>query len=459
MRWADRCFLCGMVIWSERFSAHSMKRDSVLSSMSQKDFEELCRSIEGSITKVMNAVGKGIDKAGDAATNAINQAMENQKRQQQNNRPDAPGRAPSTAPVRANNAIYRQNYANNAIIRSRFKPAGGLTASGVLLSTVGGIFTFTFGATEIFGISTAIISPTSEAVGSLGGYIGALGVIAAFLGLSVWGLVTGVRNLTLGARLKAIQRIFGDREVCSIQELSERMQISPEKTVDTVRKLIKRGLLPQGRLDSGETCLMVTNASYDLYLQAKHSYEQKKMEERAMQSAKARSGLTSQDAAMNAKAQAFIDTGNRYIQEISALNVAIDDVELSEKIVQIELIIGKILDRVKDDPSLIESVSGIGRLDDYYLPQTIKLLTAYEQLEEQPVQGENIRNSRREIEATLDTLCTAYDKLLDSTFEDLTMDVSSDITVLHAVLSQEGLTENPFDGDDAGKRNSTDLKQ
>ncbi len=424
--------------------------------MSQKDFEELCRSIEGSITKVMNAVGKGIDKAGDAATNAINQAMENQKRQQQNNRPNAPGRAPSTAPVRANNAIYKQNYANNAIIRSRFKPAGGLTASGVLLSTVGGIFTFTFGIAEVVGIVSAALPINA---GAFAGYIAGLVVCGAFLGLSIWGLVSGVKRLTLGARLKAIQRIFGDREVCSIQELSERMQISPEKTVDTVRKLIKRGLLPQGRLDSGETCLMITNASYDLYLQAKHSYEQKKMEERAMQSAKARSGLTSQDAAMNAKAQAFIDTGNRYIQEISALNVAIDDVELSEKIVQIELIIGKILDRVKDDPSLIESVSGIGRLDDYYLPQTIKLLTAYEQLEEQPVQGENIRNSRREIEATLDTLCTAYDKLLDSTFEDLTMDVSSDITVLHAVLSQEGLTENPFDGDDAGKRNSTDLKQ
>ena len=47
-----------------------------MSDMSKKDFEELCRSIEGSISKVMDAVGKGLDKAGNAANNAINQAIE-----------------------------------------------------------------------------------------------------------------------------------------------------------------------------------------------------------------------------------------------------------------------------------------------------------------------------------------------------------------------------------------------
>ena len=48
----------------------------------------------------------------------------------------------------------------------------------------------------------------------------------------------------------------------------------------------------------------------------------------------------------------------------------------------------------------------------------------------------------REIEDTIDTLNVAFEKLLDSVFEDTAIDVSSDISVLNTVLAQEGLTED-----------------
>lgn len=429
--------------------------------MSQKDFEELCRSIEGSISKVMDAVGKGLDKAGNAANNAINQAIENQKKQQasrvQSAQPSQASQRPqvrprTNIPVRAGSAAYQQRYANNAIIRSRFKSSAGLTASGAALTAGGAIMTTSFGVAEIVGALTMALSMDPGFYN--GGIVGML-VIGVFLGLSIWSLVSGIKRLTLGARLKAFQRIFGDREVCSIKELSERMQLSPSKTIDVARKLIGRGCLPQGRLDDDGTCLMVTNESYNLYLQAKSSYEQRQRENGAIQNAKERAGIGSSPSALPVKARAFIDTVNTYLEEIAALNVAIDDVGLSEQIVHIERTVGKITERVKSDPSLLDSVSGLDRLDDYYLPQTIKLLTAYEELEEQPVQGENIMSSRKEIENTLNVLSTAYEKLLDVTFEDLSMDVSSDITVLHAILSQEGLTENPFEGDNGANTSNS----
>ena len=79
---------------------------------------------------------------------------------------------------------------------------------------------------------------------------------------------------------------------------------------------------------------------------------------------------------------------------------------------------------------------------EYYLPSTVKLLVAYQSLDEQPVQGENIRTSKTEIGQTLDTLNEAFEKLLDSLFEDVAWDVSSDISVLHTMLAQEGLAGN-----------------
>ena len=70
------------------------------------------------------------------------------------------------------------------------------------------------------------------------------------------------------------------------------------------------------------------------------------------------------------------------------------------------------------------------------------LLEAYEQLDRQPVDGENIQTAKREIEATLDTLNTAFEKLLDDLFQDTMWDVSSDISVLNTMLAQEGLKED-----------------
>ena len=52
--------------------------------------------------------------------------------------------------------------------------------------------------------------------------------------------------------------------------------------------------------------------------------------------------------------------------------------------------------------------------------------------------------TKQEIEKTLDTLNVAFEKLLDSLFQDTAWDVSSDVSVLHTMLAQEGLTEEDF---------------
>ena len=111
-----------------------------------------------------------------------------------------------------------------------------------------------------------------------------------------------------------------------------------------------------------------------------------------------------------------------------------------------EMLVDRIFDSVEQNP---ESVSDIRKLMEYYLPTTIKLLEAYEELDSQPVQGENIISSKQEIEKTLDTLNTAFEKLLDDLFQDTAWDLSSDISVLQTMLAQEGLTD---DGLKTGKK-------
>ena len=63
-------------------------------------------------------------------------------------------------------------------------------------------------------------------------------------------------------------------------------------------------------------------------------------------------------------------------------------------------------------------------------------------MDAQPIGGENIQKAKAEIEATLDTLNAAFEKLLDNLFQDTAWDVSSDISVLNTMLYQEGLQED-----------------
>ena len=140
--------------------------------------------------------------------------------------------------------------------------------------------------------------------------------------------------------------------------------------------------------------------------------------------------------------RAFVATGRDYLGQLRHLDESIADAAVSERIVAIEEVVGRILARAEGEPSVI---AGLDRLTAYYLPTTVKLLAAYDNLEEQPVQGENIAASRREIEHTLGVLHSAFEKLLDDTYQDLSLDVSADIAVLQAMLAQEGLVDGPFD--------------
>lgn len=127
----------------------------------------------------------------------------------------------------------------------------------------------------------------------------------------------------------------------------------------------------------------------------------------------------------------------RAISEIRRLNDNIEDGEISQRIDRIEQTTGKIFDYLLEHP---EKKSLVRRFLDYYLPTTIKLLNQYDRMDSLGVSGENIDQTKAKIRTMLDTVCSAFDKQLDSLFQDDSMDVSADITVLEQMMAQEGLT-------------------
>ena len=126
----------------------------------------------------------------------------------------------------------------------------------------------------------------------------------------------------------------------------------------------------------------------------------------------------------------------RAISELRRLNDNIADEKISAQIAHMEEVTGKIFDLVAQDRT---KLSQIRRFLNYYLPTTLKLLNAYDRMDQAGVEGANIDGTMGRIEAMLDQICTAFDRQLDALFANEALDISTDITVLEQMLAREGL--------------------
>ena len=395
--------------------------------MTPEDFERLCNTVDKTVSSVTDALGKGLGKGlggvGSALGGALGQAASALQQNFQDSRQQALAR--------------EQERQRIARINARFDDSS-IGPSGMLMAILGGLGVAAFGITVLTFLVYTLTAAAADMVGiSWAMTIGA-GVIAGLFG---WMLGSGVKRLHAAQWLKQIKHVFGDRELCNLSELAVQTNTSPEKALEETQTVLKYGLLPEGHLDDDNTCLMVTNDAYGLYRQVETSRKQQEAAAAAQEEFERTKNKVTVDG-LTPQMQAFVDQGNDYIEQMRQLDIAIDDEAVSNKIVAIEDVVGRILQRAIEEPRV---VSGLGKLMDYYLPTTVRLLSAYDDLEDQPIQGETISKSRSEIEHTLDVLISAYEKLLDATFQDLSLDVSADIDVLHAMLAQEGLTSSPFD--------------
>lgn len=137
------------------------------------------------------------------------------------------------------------------------------------------------------------------------------------------------------------------------------------------------------------------------------------------------------------EAAAMEEERRRAVSELERLNASITDPDISRQLEHIQSTTEKIFAFVKEHP---EKKNQIRRFQDYYLPTTIKLLNAYDRMDDLGVSGENINASKERVERMLTTVEAAYDKQLDALFQDEAMDISADATVLEQMMAQEGLT-------------------
>ena len=400
--------------------------------VSTQNFNQLNKAITNTVNEAVGNIRKGLRTAEEKVNKEWNRKNYRWYSSSEN---VFDKKKQSQAPNLSKNKISEESAVQvrkaGVIASGLFRKNTGVKAGGITLTICGAVFNVGL------GMAVVILCLVSLFLGSFPvGIRIALSILLPLLvGIAIM-TVSGSRMLSALKIYRAYIETLGGKTYCNIKELAGMSEKSASYVVKDIKKMIAKGWFIQGHLDEQNTCLIVSDDTYHEYEELKKQRLQQQQSEQIKVQKKTEQ---LQNTVENEQLQKVMEKGQEYVDKIRSCNDAISGVEISDKISHMETLIQKIFDRVSADP---DSLEDIDKMMEYYLPTTVKLLEAYQSLSEQPVQGENIKSSKIEIENTLDTLNGAFEKLLDSLFEDVAWDVSSDISVLHTMLAQEGLTGN-----------------
>ena len=402
-------------------------KQTIQDAIDTKDYSRLNQMVSDTVNHAMDCVSAGIKNGGWYRDPKTGQPLYGNKK---NTGSRSGAENQGYRPNQESKMSEMRNYSQNrpVPVSPRYLKGTSVKIGGTFLAATGAVF----GLTSVIFLIITLIGSVITAFDIVSGLI--IGIFAvAFISFAVMTYV-GVDMVRTVGRFRQYVSVLRDREFCDIKEIASATGRDVRKVLKDVKKMITKGWFCQGHLDEKESCLMVSEHAWNQYTALMEDMKQRKAEEQAAQKK-----MREEYDRLSPEVQKIVQAGDEYVRRIKAANDAIPGEVISAKISRMELLVDRIFDRVEQNP---DSVNDMRRMMDYYLPTTMKLLEAYEELDAQPVQGENIISSKKEIEDTIDTLNIAFEKLLDSLFQDTAWDVSSDISVLHTMLAQEGLTED-----------------
>jgi len=418
--------------------------------MKKNDFSNIGDDIRSIIQKALNSteyqeLNTNIKETVNRALEEVKRSNQNWKHQMQDSNEKASYDKPETDEKYKAEAIMNTKKEQNkpAISYGNKKrqkvlitksPAGRV--SGILLMVLGNIG---IGLTLLVFLVLLFLSIV--AYESVSQFAVSIGTLLPILILSIFLVIKGSGLRGRVNRFYQYVKWLNNRTVCEIKELAEPMGRSNKFVVKDLRKIISVGMFPEGRIDDKETYLFISNEAYWAYLKmAENKQRQEEMEKDQIEITQRQKIMDEQNPEMKAVREVIAE-GKDTIQKIREANDAILGKGFSEKLDRLEKVISKIFAYIKENPG---EVAEIRKFMGYYLPTTLKLVKVYQDLDGEPIQGANIMATKKEIEETLNTINDAFENLLDSFYEDTALDVSTDISVLHTMLAQEGLTKRDF---------------
>lgn len=257
-----------------------------------------------------------------------------------------------------------------------------------------------------------------------------LGTLFVFF---VGSVILAFRGWKIRKRLERFNKysdILKGKNYSEISKLSESVSKKNKFVLKDIEKMMSLNMFKEGHISEDKSYFMLGDEVYEEYLNSMKAYSERSKEEA--------DNTVDQD---KSELSLVIENGEKYISEIESVNYSLHGNNICTKLNEMANITRNIIDNVRKNPDNLPLVK---KFFNHYLPISLKLIYSYRELNTQTIEGENIRKAKNEIENSIDLINTAFRKLLDNLFEDVVLDVSSDISVLETLFTQEGLTEDDF---------------
>lgn len=403
-------------------------RSTVQSAIDSRDFNQLNRIISDSVNFALDEAKNQLAKGTKGWTQPPVRDSRGEKSETEKVTDDEPGyRAFQTS--RSVKERTGSSLAGAGKQEIKINQQGRV--SGVLLTIFGSLFL----GIDLIGIlislfASMILKPVAWAAAGAFTFLLAAGIVSGCM------LFSGI---SINGRLKRA-RIYAKqsekRMYCNLEELAASIGKSQEYVLKDVEKMIKLGIFPQAHLDEQKTCLILSEATYNQYLECQKALKEREKEEELRQ-------ISDNETQENQALQEMMAQGRNYLRILKEANDAIPGEVISRKISMLEDVIQRIFDAVLKHP---DQMGEMEQFMDYYLPTTVKLVNAYRDFDSTGIEGNNIINAKKEIEGTLDTINQAFERLLDDLYQDTAMDITTDASVLQTMLKKNGWAESDFTG-------------
>ena len=229
--------------------------------------------------------------------------------------------------------------------------------------------------------------------------------------------------------------VMGDREAMPVEELARTLGYPESRVEKDLQKMIDKGYFGGRAYLNVELGYLFRSSQADLNWQEKQR----------------------QAAEENAAPKDAEKGYSGILRNIRRANDRIADPALSAKIDRLEEITARIFRAVEEDP---QKRSKIDTFLNYYLPTTQKLLDSYAEFESAGVEGENLRQAKSRIEATMDAIVKGFEHQLDELYKADALDVDSDIRVMEHMLRRDTASaarDFGLDGGTAAQQQLEDL--
>ena len=290
---------------------------------------------------------------------------------------------------------------------------GGQTV-GIALTAVGWTFTGCFGITAlVLGILTAVgagpLGLTHDEFMAIPILFGVFTpVTLGFLFMAV----VGTKQMTYFSRLRRLLRAANDW-TCDLPSLARKAQIKQETAYATVTRAVGSGDLPNAAISDDYSTLYLDDSLMPT-------------------AAKPAAAPQAEPAQPLTDAEQFRREGMDFLNYLKVCRGKLGT-DADEELAAMQKTCASIMGFVHNHP---EQLNRVRRFREYYLPTTRKLLDTAQGLGD--TDSANAAEIRRDITGILHTLNQAYEKLYDTLLQDVSMDVSTEIDTLEAMLQVLG---------------------